>query len=223
MFCKCIFWVRMCIISLMTEGKKFEGLKNNFPEEENKRESFRITYPKDDRPVLYLGGKSYEIIDISEKSIKLDTNEDDFFDFYLDATLYLMGDKNFRCNGIVKMIDDKKASLQFLKLFPVNMFEQSELLYHSIIKIDSNEYRIIDITEKEVIFECDQHVLYKLTYKAKIVFHDEESLTISGKIIRGGKSGIVLFLPKATIPFPRIVKEQQYLIGKYVRTNETDK
>ena len=68
---------------------------------------------------------------------------------------------------------------------------------------------VIDISEQGVRFSLNG------TMQATITFHDGQSLHVEGKIIRTQNDEIVIQLSRG-IPSDRILKEQKYLMGKYI-------
>ncbi len=71
--------------------------------------------------------------------------------------------------------------------------------------IDEKEVDVTEISEHGIRFYLGSKV------SATIIFHDGESLTIEGEIIRIHTNEVAVHLAKG-IPYDRIIKDQEYLM-----------
>lgn len=85
-----------------------------------------------------------------------------------------------------------------------------------ILIIRKQTFEVIDISEKGVRFSLEGNPVVQSdeNLTAVITFHDYESITLEGKILRMENNEIALLLTRG-IPYKRIVKEQQFLIKNY--------
>ena len=77
------------------------------------------------------------------------------------------------------------------------------------LTITGGEFTAIDVSETGMKFAI------KKPLRAAITFHDGETLNVEGEILRIQGNEVVVRFSKG-IPPRRIMKEQQYLLSKYI-------
>lgn len=184
----------------------------------NKRECFRINYPMDERPVLLYGEKSYKIINLSERGIKLILHKDQNFTVQkkISSKLMIGEEHGYLVKG--KIIIPSGAKLIYR--FKLNSGEKQQLLL-----AQKNEKNIafdiagiirsdFDLENCELHFPKNQDFLIKSLpdIDAFIEFKNgSQRIFISGKIIRTTLKNIILHLDIG-ISSKKIADQQRYLI-----------
>jgi hypothetical protein len=118
--------------------------------------------------------------------------------------------KCLRKNLIQKRYEGEQRRCHYRLVYPIT--ERPKLI---LLLSQEEEYEIIDLSEDGVRFfyHPPRSFLLHQVYHAKILFHEDETEEIEGKIFRIGKDTITLFLSRK-IPYKRIVKEELHLKKK---------
>lgn len=95
---------------------------------ENKREFYRVRYPVSERPVLRLEGRTYEVIDISEKGIKFFCKQPWVFKVELEVqfTVNFRGDEQLELEGKVLRIDGSVIIISLSEGVPLARIVQEQ-------------------------------------------------------------------------------------------------
>ena len=85
-----------------------------------------------------------------------------------------------------------------------------------ILKLLGNEFEVTNISERGIKFICKQCSEFKIDLEVKftLIFHDNESFLLEGRILQTYKSAVVIGL-RRNIPFERIILEQRYILTNY--------
>jgi hypothetical protein len=81
-----------------------------------------------------------------------------------------------------------------------------------ILRIGKNEFEVIDISERGLRFWNNQNIKLPEWARGTIIFHNNNSLNVEGKIVWEYENGIGVKLI-TSIPYTRILEEQRYLIN----------
>ncbi len=79
------------------------------------------------------------------------------------------------------------------------------------LRIRKHEFEVIDICERGLRFLNDKKAKFANWISATVTFFNGSCFKTEGRIIRKQKDEVALYLI-ASIPYPLIVKEQQFLI-----------
>ncbi len=101
---------------------------NKPQKEKNKRELYRITYPVHNRPILKLLGNTFEVINISEKGIKILCTQCSGFkiDVAVQFTLTFRDNKSFSLEGKILQIYKRAAVISLTKNIPLERIIQEQ-------------------------------------------------------------------------------------------------
>jgi len=90
------------------------------------------------------------------------------------------------------------------------------LIERPVITVDKKEYKVIDISEGGVKFFSPVKTFNIGEYiNGSIKFHDGEVLEVEGHVLRLQNKRVIILLDRG-ITLQRILKEQRFLIKKYV-------
>jgi hypothetical protein len=85
-----------------------------------------------------------------------------------------------------------------------------------ILKLQGNEFEVINISEKGIKFICKQCSEFKIdvAVQCTVTFRDNTSFLLEGKISQTYKHAVVICLT-GSIPLGRIIQEQRYILANY--------
>ena len=97
---------------------------------EDRRENFRLTYPQDYAPIILLGGKVFNVKDISEKGLRF---EKDWLGKFLPnqfvrATLVFPGGDRLELSGIIVRIKEFDVALLLVKRIPYQKILNEQMI-----------------------------------------------------------------------------------------------
>jgi len=97
---------------------------------EQKRESFRVEFPRSYYPIITFQGKSFDIFDASEFGIKFyNVSKSNFIqDKEINATITFPDNEKFNVKAKIVRIEKKFISLELLEALPLSKIRAQHLL-----------------------------------------------------------------------------------------------
>ena len=92
-----------------------------------KRKYVRLTYPEEKRPLLKIGEHALEIIDISERGIRVLNDKEVDIDRTIHGTAELLCGKTINIDGEVSWSRNKECSMQ-INSIPKSILSKEELI-----------------------------------------------------------------------------------------------
>ena len=79
------------------------------------------------------------------------------------------------------------------------------------LKIRKHEFEVMNVSEKGVMFSIDKKLQFGRWVSGVVTFHDGQTVGIEGKIVREHENNIGMLLTIKSIPYSKILSEQQLL------------
>ncbi|MCW8935004.1 MAG: PilZ domain-containing protein [Gammaproteobacteria bacterium] len=97
---------------------------------EQKRESFRVEFPRSYYPTITLQDKSFDVFDASEFGIKFYNASDSHFiqDKVINTTIIFPDNEQFNVKAKIVRIEKKFISIELLEALPLSKIREQHLL-----------------------------------------------------------------------------------------------
>ena len=190
------------------------------------RQFYRVKYPIMDRPHILILNKSFEVLDISEKGIRIFlTNDEAIPTEQISQGIIIIGKKGiYPIYGALSICRDYELLFEFKHRNPLEIASHDNKTFRRIRHKLNLKFRVrqvlcdlVQILNDKVRLRYSEHKAHEFLPNINGIFitHYGEKLHISGEIIRMGHGYVALELT-TPIPYKIIIGEQKYINKRYL-------